>query len=249
MFAISQHYRLALLLSAAPLLLFHKASCAEDRDNLDELILRLGDEKFDAREAATEQLGSYPAGYARVFLKLSSAVHDLEIRDRLNAAARKVFERRIGARDDRWLRMHGTLGITGQLYFTADEPRNGERALLGLVIGWVDVCGPSEGRLESWDVIVSADGAAAGGDLMERIKAGAEYQLSVRRYKNIEGIRAHGFSPSDKDYQTFSVKVRAAWKEKTQVNRDEAAELMETMWREFLQDFRNPDSRSLAEGK
>jgi len=216
---------------------------------LDDAILRLGAEDYDEREAATEYLGSMSAGYARLFLKLASSISDPEIRDRLNAAAKMIFERQIGAKDERWLRLHGSLGISYHVHYLEKISEGGkDREALGMAVSWVDENGPSDNRLQTWDVITEINGVKLGArDIDQLVKPGTQYELTVRRYTNSTLIAERDNVSSDETgYHEFKVSVTAGWREAHQVDQDSAQAIMTVLWREFLDEYQNSRGRYAA---
>jgi len=218
-------------------------------EDLDRAIMRLGAEDYDEREAATEELGTLSAGYARVFLKLSSAIKDPEIRDRLGLAARKIFERQMGAKDERWLRLHGSLRISYQPHFLATF-RGGEkeREPLGMAVCWVDSDGPSDNRLRIWDVITQIDGVKLGArDIDQLVKPGGAYELTVRRFADKALISERDYvTAEDSEFEELKIKVVAGWRSPHQVDQESARGVMTMLWQEFLEDYQNPQDGKYA---
>ncbi len=220
-------------------------------DDLEETILKLSDPDFDLREEATEKLGACPSGYERVFLKLSDAVKsDPEIKTRLVEAARRVFQRSIGAKDERWLRFHADLGMAYQMHYTYEFDPNSSRPreAMGLAVSAVDNDGPSGSAVQTWDLITEIDGKdIRRNDIDQQLRAGQEHELTLRRYKAIDAIKERGaINPDDSGYTVLKVKVRAAWKNRGNVDECEAQALMAALWNEFLKDYNDPASQNFA---
>jgi hypothetical protein len=220
-------------------------------EELDETIALLGDDDYDVREAATDRLGNCPAGYARVLLKLSDAVNsDLEVKNRLKQSARMVFERKIGAKDDRWLALHGTLGISYQAHYSAarNEETSREREAIGMAVTWIENSGPSEQKLQVWDVITEVDGVnAANRDLDQMVKPGKEYELTVLRYEDTKSISERDYIDSaDSNFKKLKIKVAAGWRKSDAVDQEFAKSLMESLWVDFLEAFKSRDNVKFA---
>lgn len=245
---VSSKRALAAWLIFAPVLMSTECQAL---DNIDQIIDKLGDNDFDVREDALEKLGSLSAKYSRAFLRRGEKLKDdPEIRERLFIAAKKIFESKIGGTDERWLQLWGTLGISYRLLYTYEYDDNWQRPRepMGLIITWVDKEGASDGPLNRWDLITEIDGVAVAKDILsERVRAGAGYALTVKRYTHIDTIGDTGYiDPTDNDFKVLQIKINAGWKAQSEVDQSVAYALMESMWKEFLRDLHDPLSPNLA---
>jgi hypothetical protein len=212
-------------------------------EELDHSIMQLGSDDFEEREAASAELGVLAAGYARVFLKLAASIdNDLEIKDRLFKAAKSIFEKKIGSKDERWLKIHGALNISYQPYYvTQSIDGKTNREFLGMAVSWVDKEGACDKHLQKWDVITAIDGVAMGNrDLDSLVKPGTSYELTVRRYVTVTTLENKTEIAADESFEEHKIKVTAGWRAPQNVDQYYARVLMDRLWKDFLAEYRNP---------
>lgn len=145
------------------LLLFLASACAAQ--DVDHLIKLLSDDDFDIREQATEKLGHLHRNYAARLYKLSFVVEP-ETKMRLRTAVHQIVERQIVQKDDRWIRLHGWLGIEYSNVYSGMEGHDEasymrwcrDRTVESYVIRWVSIDSPAADKLCNRDEITEVDG-------------------------------------------------------------------------------------------
>lgn len=210
------------------------AGCASDDDRIAKLLVALDDEDFDVREHAMLELGDFPEEYSKKFLEMSRKYENPELRERLYVAARMIFKKSILIKTDEWLKFHGTLGIEGNLRYhqlvhtNPDGTSISDWVPLGFMITFVSNENAKE-QLNGSDIIIEI----ADVDLnVLDVKAGHEYELKIRRYKDITQLENY-YQRYTNDYEEFTIKVRAGWKDERFINPYAAEALMLKLWFEF----------------
>lgn len=236
------------ILCFAFIVLAFVAKGATIEEQLPDLLVLCDNDDFDVREKAVTQLAQYPAEYVDKFLKMADDEKNPEVQYRLRMAARGIFDRRVGNKDDRWLLFHGTLCLSGELLWVTKEDWNAdfpyyhrECSVLGLLVSYVDdLYGPCKDKIKQLDIITSIDGS---GINPINVKAGSDYVVHIRRYKDLKYLEEHNsINPdaTDKDFDELTVTVTAAWQERRFLNENAEADLMDKLWFEYL------DRRKLA---
>lgn len=213
-------------------------------EDLPKLLIQCDSEDFDVREQATFKLGQFPAEYVEKFLTMAETEQNPEVGYRLKYAARLIFEKKIGSKDDRWRYFHGTLELTGQLVWVTKETHldadfpyyHTECEVLGMLVSWVnDVDGPGKDKIRQSDLILSIEGSSLN---PINVKADGEYVVHIRRYKSLKYIEDHNTidpNATEKDYDEFTVTVTASWLDRRFINEYAEQDLMTKLWLEYLE--------------
>lgn len=245
---------LALFLALAPLVLY---SGEQKLPDLDKLLVQMDDEDFDVREEAMDALiWSFPEHYAMKFYTMSKdASLSLEVRTRLKIVAKRIVLERKVPQTEQYRRLFCLVGFSYTVQWSEyDEYERAEgdeyvqyypvdsSKVIGIKIDLVWPLQWADGLLKEWDVITHADGEPIEKFLDHPLvnwglfMAGREYVLTVRRYKNIEEIKARGaILPSkDKEYETLKIKAKVEWKDAYRVNQDKVEQIKKNAWVNFV---------------
>ena len=224
------------------------ALCAE----IDQLINNLGAENFDQRENASEELSTYSSGYCSIFLKLSETSNDPEIAWRLKRVSHEIFKRQIFTKDERWKRLHGTLGIEINRICSSDDSESRERdreierertyeeqTTIGYRIEFVQMDGPATTILKQSDVIIEINGKKVTDVEQEQyndygfIKPNQQYSLKLIRHKEPQPDADGNMPPEENPFvgdETTVIIQSSIHKEVT----EREDKLLEALWNEYL---------------
>lgn len=241
-------------------LLFLTSACAAQ--DVDHLIRLLNDDDFDIREEATEKLGHLHRNYACKLYRLSFVVEP-EVRIRLRRAVHQIVERQIIQKDDRWLRLHGAIGVEYESIYP-DPPdtavgRGGggseqeyrayyqwyrDRKAIGYKVSWIKIDSPAEDKLFWHDTIIEIDGRSitnVENDTLSTygwLKLGKTLTLKVKRYKNHEKFdETHTPGPTDPTEEVI-VKLTPTTKPDYEINWSSDIALRALLHEQFLNDHR-----------
>lgn len=212
---------------------------------MDDLVGKLASEDFDTREQATSKLAAYPEEYAKKFLDMSHKAEDPEVAYRLRVAAKAVYTNRVVVKSNEFRYIHGEIGIIGQymnIYDVDTYMRDGEVAQRFVCSGagyFVNIINDgAKEKIHDRDVIMSMKGIDGTWVSIYdmQVMADAEYDFTLRRYKDPESVgnNSQGYiDNTNKDFEEITVRVKAGWKEDKFVDHVKEFTLIERSWNAF----------------
>ena len=225
---------------------------------LEVLVERLGHEEFEVREDASGALvDDFPGDNVEKYLDLAERYKSrLEVSMRLRRAAKELFLRKVLPARAEYRRIMGVIGFSystqynGYTVYKEGVPRenkyypNYKSKPMGIRVDSVWMCGPADGKLRKWDVIVRVDGKSYKDFISPAlakhgpVEAGREYELTIRRYKEIEKIEKRGRGEilfREDAYELLTIKVVAGTKEFLKTKDEGQLRRLEArLWEELL---------------
>lgn len=220
---------------------------------IDELVPKLGDQDFDAREKAQVELGKYPASYANIFMKLAQAYEksDAEVAWRLRKVARAIYDAKILPADSRYKRLVADVPFEGEVvqdHWYQGEPNpdqagpHNHQGGTGVMVKDEKDCG-----LKKYDLIVKIDGKTVHSLIQENdfgiFEAGKEHEFVVRRFKDTAAIDNNGgyLTPNDEN-EEVTVKVKVGELKELPDDKVEAHERLRSCgWKEWSDKYHDWD--------
>jgi hypothetical protein len=197
------------------------AAAAETLPRLpDDLLLRLDHEEWSVRQAATEELAEYPLEWAGLLLKMAATEENAELQYRFRLAAKAIYYRRVVYMMTEYRRQFGTLDVNAAYVYRTESDTIVKKALrymgfqrpIGYMVTKITDNGVSSGKLLLGDVIVEIEGPNHNGlGRFDDFVADSDYELTIRRYKNIEKLRQRGTFTDEEEFMTVKVTIRAGW--------------------------------------
>lgn len=233
----------------ALILISNMAFCGE---KLNSLLEQLDNEDYDVREMATLRLSTFPAEYARRFIKLSYT-SDAEVRHRLQMIAKEIFYNNVMTKDDRYKRVFGSIGFDYIDFAFNEGPA--DTTVYGAFVKNVYLQECADGILQECDLICEIDGISVAHFRRQHdvqyglVIPGQEYVLSIRRYADITAIRERGGPTGDDKYEIKKVKIIAGKKKQDQVNKDaweQLQKLSNEQWEAFCIETRREFKKELG---
>lgn len=225
--------------------------------DLEPLIKKLADEDFDVRVRATQELGKYPISYAKIFMKLADGMKDPEVRGRLKQASKLVWHNMILSQDERYRRVYGCIGFWfTEVYVERKMPEGAipegphdygtHHVLVGLKIDSVAFDTPAVNKLEQFDLLIEVNGKPIADFVKEEhaklglFQTGVEYELTLKRLKDVEKIRqrdGQSYDMEKDEFIEFKIKIKATDKEEKYLDFDALSNIEDAAWKEFLDEY------------
>lgn len=197
---------------------------SEDPKDMPDLLLKLNDEEFSVRDAATHKLEEYPLEYATRFLVMAQTEKAPEVQMRLEVIARRIVVLQLVRKDDKWRTLMAETGLNTCYWVGRGE-------LEGLRV--IEVTAPASDKLNKNDLIVAVNRKGITFPISSWVKVDEEVELTVRRYKNPDGVEQ-----GDTDFITLSIKIKAVERKRFDRRLDEQAEQrQEEIWRDWKKRF------------
>lgn len=214
------------------------------------IIKELGNEDFDKRQAASAQLEKYPVEYIKKFIDIALTESDPEIRERLFSVAWAIFVEKELPNDESWQFLMGSMDIDSSYVWSSwqsDVPEGEPRQrVLGMMVR--STWGECDGKLQEYDFIVEVDGEPVK-QQESMFRAGKEYELTVKRTKDLDETKKRGtFDPDTEEFTLVKVKVKASQKQLTsswEIAR--AYKLRDELWEKYKEKIHPKPAEPKAE--
>jgi hypothetical protein len=237
-----------IVLTIALILMPAISMAASTIDKMDKTIALLGDDSFDVREMATEELSRLPGGCAKslwILCKHYGDIGELEIAGRLYRVVKNIFEKDILTKDVRYLKLYAWSGlyVTTCLERFSDDERTDDIPRVWWVSNVANES-PCDGKVNRCDIIEKVNDLPITYFLEQNesrygaFKAGEEYRLTVRKVKDVDKLDARGVDIGNMvDYDPPQVvTIRVGKKDDNYVDKDVLQTIRDRAWNEFMEE-------------